>query len=245
MTTHQKLLWGGAGFLVIIACGIGLILGIILVRRDTIAPPQPIASPEIIFVPEPATPTPLVIIVPTTTPLPTLPPTAVPTLPPATPPAPAETVTNFDDMAQYAAAIKPILEEGLAAAERDNDVLKTAEQNPAAICGAGLTPHPTLVADAALMENLANRLDSLTPPAEAADSVHKPLVESMRLWSDALNNLNLSCQTDDPTGQGLLRLGAMLQLGGSLLNFQTAAANFWKLAITKGLEEVVGPLPRQ
>ncbi len=66
----------------------------------------------------------------------------------------------------------------------------------------------------------------------------------MRLWGDALNNINLSCQTDDPAAQGLLRLGAMLQLGGSLINFNVANDNFWRLVIVNGLEAIVGSPPR-
>lgn len=143
----------------------------------------------------------------------------------------------------YANTIKPMLDEGLAAAERDGDILEASEDNPQALCGGGLNPHPTLIADAALMNDLENRLNGITPPAEAAESVHKPLVESIRLWGDALDNINLSCQTEDPAAQGLLRLGAVLQLGGSMLNFKAASDNFWRLVIVNGLEAVVGSSP--
>ncbi len=244
MTTDQKLLWGGLGFLAVLACFFGVLLGAVLIRRNSASPSPPVtpdrpASPVIIIVPEPSdTPTPLTVATPT--PWPTIPPTAVPTLPPVTPSPSTPLANDFEGLVQYAEAITPILEEGLAAAERDGDILEASEQNPAALCGAGRVPHPTLVADAALMDNLGNQLEAITPPAEAAAAVHKPLLESLRLWRDALHNINLSCQTDDPTGQGLLRLGAALQLGGSLLNFQTATTNFWRLIITQGLEEIVG-----
>jgi hypothetical protein len=122
---------------------------------------------------------------------------------------------------------------------------EASEENPEALCGEGLTPHPTLVADATLMDDLVNRLNGIIPPTEAADQVHKPLVESARLWGDALDNINLSCQTDDPAAQGLLRLGAVLQLGGSMLNFRIASDNFWRLVIVNGLEAIVGPPPGQ
>ena len=122
---------------------------------------------------------------------------------------------------------------------------EASEENPEALCGGELTPHPTLVADAVLMDDLVNRLNGITPPAEAADQVNKPLVESVRLWGDALDNINLSCQTDAPAAQGLLRLGAVLQLGGSMLNFRIASDNFWRLVIVNGLEAIVGPPPGQ
>jgi hypothetical protein len=268
MTTNQKLLWGGLGLLVLIfVCCFGLVLGSALSNRDATpalqaaasntptSPPvtvivlEPTATPILEPSPTPTlvvsspTPTPIVIVV-TATPLPAEPPTTVPTLPPATPMPPANPDADFQTMVQYAEAIKPIVDEGLAAAERDGDILEASKQNPAALCGGGLSPHPTLVADATLMDNLANRLNGITPPAEAADTVHKPLKESMRLWSDALDNINLSCQTDDPAAQGLLRLGAVLQLGGSLVNFRVASDNFWRLVIVNGLEAVVGPPPR-
>jgi hypothetical protein len=270
MTTNQKLLWGGLGLLVLtFVCCFGLVLGSALSNRGTTPAPQAAASntptspPVTIIVLEPTatpilepspttlvvsspTPTPIVIVV-TATPLPAEPPTTVPTLPPATPippPNPANPDADFQAMVQYAEAIKPIVDEGLAAAERDGDILEASKQNPTALCGGGLSPHPTLVADATLMDNLVNRLNGITPPAEATDSVHKPLKESMRLWGEALDNINLSCQTDDPAAQGLLRLGAVLQLGGSLVNFHVASDNFWRLVIVNGLEAVVGSPPR-
>lgn len=270
MTTNQKLLWGGLGLLALVfVCCVGLVLGSALSNRNATPPPQavapntptpppvtvialePTSTPmsEPSFTPTrvvpPATLTPIIIVV-TATPLPTQPPTAVPTLPPVTPapPAqPADPAADFQALVDYAEAIKPILDEGLAAAERDGDILKASEENPGALCGGGLTPHPTLAADAALMHDLVNRLKGITPPPEAAESVHKPLVESVRLWGEALDNINLSCQTDDPAAQGLLRLGAVLQLGGSMLNFRIAADNFWRLVVANGLEVIVGSPP--
>jgi hypothetical protein len=267
MTTNQKLLWGGLGLLVLIfVCCFGLVLGSVLSNRNTTPPPQaaiantPTSLPFTVVVLEPtataslepsptpilvvssSTPTPIVIVV-TATPLPAEPPTTVPTLPPATsmPPAnPANPDADFQAMVQYAEAIKPIVDEGLAAAERDGDILEASKQNPAALCGGGLSPHPTLAADAKLMNDLVNRLNGITPPAEAAEPAHKPLKESMRLWGEALDNINLSCQSDDETTQGLLRLGAVLQLGGSLVNFHVASDNFWRLVIVYGLESIGG-----
>jgi hypothetical protein len=63
------------------------------------------------------------------------------------------------------------------------------------------------------------------------------------LWLSHLP-INLSCQTDDPAAQGLLRLGAVLQLGGSMLNFRIASDNFWRLVVLNGLEAIVGSPPQ-
>ncbi len=103
---------------------------------------------------------------------------------------------------------------------------EASEENPEALCGGGLTPHPTLVADAILMDDLANRLNGITPPAEAADQVNRPLVESVRLWGDALDNINLSCQTDDPAAQGLLRLGPSSSSAGPCSTFALPVITF-------------------
>jgi len=206
---------------------------VIVPTEVPLATPTPVVSPSATLRTGPVEP-----------PLPVEPPTAVPTLPPATPVPPAQPTSpaaDFEALVGYAKAIKPILEEGLAAAERDGAILEASEENPEALCGGGLNPHPTLVADAALMDDLVNRLSGITPPPEATDPVHKPLMESVPLWGDALDNINLSCQTEDPASQGLLRLGAVLQLGGSMLNFRIASDNFWRLVVVNGLEAIVGP----
>ncbi len=271
MTTKEKLVWGGLGLLALaFVCCVGIALGAALSKRDE--PASPLAVPSlsptsppitvVVLEPSPAptqlipshtptvlipppTSTPIVIGV-TATPLPPEPPTSVPTLPPATPVPRAEhtnPAAGFQALLSYAQAIEPILHEGLAAAERDGDILQASEQNPDTLCGGGFTPHPTLAADAALMDDLVNRLNQITPPADAAESVHRPLVESVRLWGEALDNINLSCQSNDPAGQGLLRLGAVLQLGGSMLNFHIASDNFWRLVVVNGLEAIVGSPP--
>jgi hypothetical protein len=63
------------------------------------------------------------------------------------------------------------------------------------------------------------------------------------LWSEALQNINQSCQAKTQAERDLLRLGAMLQLGGSLINFHVASDNFWRLVIVNGLEAVLGSQP--
>ena len=191
--------------------------------------PRPADTGAIIDVTATPAPTDLLLPAPTPTPVPLLQPTAG--------------AADLQALTAYAAAVKPVLDEGLATAARDGAILEVSQQNPNALCSSKLHPHPILVADAALMDDLVHTLESIVPPPETADTVHKPLVESARLWGDALDNVNLSCQTSDPTGQGLLRLGATLQLGGSLLNFRIASDNFWRLAIVNGLEAIVGPPP--
>jgi hypothetical protein len=185
------------------------------VAESPVPPPPPAETP----VPPPPTSTP------------------VPTLPPSPPPA-----SSLEDLIAYTEVAQPIVEAGLQAAERDGAILEASQEDESALCGDGLNPHPTFLSDAALMHDLVRQLDAIDPPAEAADSVHKPLRDSAELWGQALDNINLSCQTADPVRKGLLRAGAVLQIGGAAVNFRIAADNYILLLIANGLEELAEQL---
>jgi hypothetical protein len=137
---------------------------------------------------------------------------------------------------EYAEAVQPIVEAGMEAVERDGAIIEAAEEDDSALCGEGLNPHPTLAADAILMDDLALQLDAITPPPEAAAAVHTPLRDSVSLFGDALDSINLSCQTEDQIQRGLLRVGAVLQYWGAAVNLRLAAENFVLLLIANGLE---------
>ena len=154
MTTNRKLLWGGLGLLALfLACCFGVVLGSAL-SKDKAGPTatQVASGPAVTSTPEvaaskasPATPT-AVVIVATATPVPTLPsrdptPTPVPTLPspdptptPVPPVQPSEPAKDLKALVAYAEAIKPILDEGLAAAKRDGDILEASKESPEALC---------------------------------------------------------------------------------------------------------------
>lgn len=172
-------------------------------------------------------------------------PTAVPTFPAPAPETPNFSAdnTNLTALTTYAEEIKPILEEGLTAADRDGQILEQGKNNPAALCGGNQVAHPTFVADAALMARLKMSLQNIHAPAETAVQVHKPLTDSIALWGEALNNLNKSCETAVAAERDLLRLGASLQLGAAIINFQVASDNFWHLVVVYGLEAIVGSAP--
>lgn len=172
-------------------------------------------------------------------------PTAVPTMPAPAPDLPniSGDNTNLTALTAYAEEIKPILEEGLTAAERDGQILEQGKNNPAALCGGAQVANPTFVADAALMARLKTTLQQINAPAETAVQVHKPLIDSIALWGEALNNLNKSCETAVAAERDLLRLGASLQLGAAIVNFQIASDNFWHLIVQYGLEAIVGTAP--
>jgi len=170
-------------------------------------------------------------------------PTAVPTLPAVEIPEISPDATNLAALSTYAEAVKPILEEGLTAAERDGNILEAGKTDPAALCGGNQVAHSTFVADAALMDRLQTELQQIEAPAEAAAQIHKPLSDSIKLWGEALDNLNRSCETAVAAERDLLRVGASLQAGGAILNFHVASDNFWRLVVVYGLEAIVGPRP--
>jgi hypothetical protein len=99
------------------------------------------------------------------------------------------------------------------------------------------------VADAAVMDRLQTELRQIEAPAEATSQIHKPLSDSIKLWGEALDNLNRSCETAVAAERDLLRLGASLQAGGAIFNFHVASDNFWRLVVVYGLEAIVGPRP--
>ncbi|WP_420629108.1 hypothetical protein [Candidatus Leptofilum sp.] len=165
-------------------------------------------------------------------------PTAVPTLPPVELPEIALNDTNLALLSAYAEEVKPILEEGLTVAERDGQILEAGKENPEALCGGSQVAHPTFVADAAVMDRLLTELEQVEAPGETAAAIHKPLTESLRLWGEALDNLNKSCETAVAVERDLLRVGASLQAGGAILNFHVASDNFWRLLVVYGLEAV-------
>ena len=173
-------------------------------------------------------PPPTATATPTRTPEPTA--TPVPTLPPAAP------SSNLEALAIYAEQIQPIVEAGLAAAERDGAIIEASQEDESALCGEGLTAHPTLAADAALMDDLLSQLQAITPPPEASASVHTQPSDSVRLWGEALDNINASCETDEPVRRGILRAGAVLQAWAAAANFKIAADNFVLLLLANGLE---------
>jgi hypothetical protein len=165
-------------------------------------------------------------------------PTAVPTLPPVELPDIVPNDANLAALSAYAEEIKPLLEEGLTAAERDGQILEAGKENPEALCGSAGVAHPTFVEDAATMGRLVEEIGQIEAPGETAVAIHKPLTDSLTLWGEALANLNRSCETAVAVERDLLRLGASLQAGGAILNFHVASDNFWRLLMVYGLEAV-------
>ena len=231
LSSFEKSLVVGIGIVgVLVLCCMGAIFGATVVNNNQGATGQTAVINPVTVRQE---------IIPTVAPSPT----AVPTLPAPDLPQINPNTANLTALGNYAEQIKPILEEGLPAAERDGQILEQGKENPTALCGGNLVAHPTFVADAAGMARLKSALQQIEAPAEAATQIHKPLIDSISLWQEALNNLNKSCETAVAAERDLLRLGASLQLGGSILNFHVAHDNFWHLVVQYGLEAIVGTRP--
>ncbi|MBK7202195.1 hypothetical protein [Candidatus Amarolinea dominans] len=159
---------------------------------------------------------------------------------------------------EYAKTIKDVLEVGRAALRREApllmgagiiprtalrefapDLLKGIEipttQDPAAACGGAQTPHPTLVADAALMHDLYARLSAIKPPDQLADWLHKPLLNGIGQWGNALDKINTSCATADTAERERLRREAGLELGKAYVNYMVATVAAIQILIWTGL----------
>jgi hypothetical protein len=241
MTTVQKLAAGGVALALLFFCCFGILLGITLTNLqaargevNTLSAPSP-ENPAV---------TPIVV---SGTLAPELPPTLVPSLPPPLLPTTGAASENpsaeFLALSEYSQSIRPLLDEGLAVAERDRQILELVEDDPESLCSTSTLPHRTLVADAVAMESLAINLEQVVPPLEVAGPVHDPLLDSASLWSEALQNINRSCQVENQVQRDLLRLGAAIQMGGAIVNFRVANDNFWYLVIANGLEAIIGPRP--
>jgi hypothetical protein len=184
---------------------------------------------------------------PTDTPLPASP-TSAPTASASdtTPTAVPSVSQSPKSLEEYAITIKDILQAGSEAIRRDTPLLVAAgiipravlgksdsdllggielptTQDPTAACGGAQTPHSTLVADAALMQNLAKQLRAIKPPAEGADWVHKPLLNGVEKWGKALDKVNASCATTTAAARERLRGEATLGLGEAYVNVTVAA----------------------
>lgn len=176
----------------------------------------------------------------------------------ATPAAVSNVAPVPKSLVEYAKTIKDVLEVGRAALRREApllmgagiiprtalrefapDLLKGIEipttQDPAAACGGAQTPHPTLVADAALMHDLYARLSAIKPPDQLADWLHKPLLNGIGQWGNALDKINTSCATADTAERERLRREAGLELGKAYVNYMVATVAAIQILIWTGL----------
>lgn len=206
----KTVLWIGLGVLALVGvCCVGVLIGGALARRGPAASPAPVESP-------PLSPP------PTATPFPTPPPpVATPVAPPAD--------SNLKDLVDYANAMQPLLQEAGELLQRDGEILKATEDgNDAVLCDG------RLAADNEAMTDVLRRVRAVTPPTDAA-VIHDLVLRSGDAWTEALDNVELFCDT----GQQVYKIPAVLKFWEAAATLQDAANRFWLLLVAKGVEDWV------
>jgi hypothetical protein len=129
----------------------------------------------------------------------------------------------------YANAMQPLLERGAALVKRDGEILEASEGgNDAVLCDG------RLAADNATMSDILQRAKAVSPPDDAA-VIHNLVLRSGDFWTEALDNVELFCDT----GQQLYKIPAVLKFWEAAATLQDAANRFWLLLIAKGVEDWV------
>jgi hypothetical protein len=165
---------------------------------------------------------------------PTPPPQATATAYP-TPPPPEESPgrppgdSELEALIQYANDLHPWLLEAGEIIDRDGDILKEAEGgNDQVLCDGRLK------ADNGSMKGVLNQIAFLAPPTEA-EVIHELLLESGDAWTEALDNVELFCET----GNQLHKVPAFVKFWEAAAKLQDAGNRFWLLLVAQGIEDWV------
>jgi hypothetical protein len=150
--------------------------------------------------------------------------------------------TDLANLGDYLRRLRPTLDRGLEAAQRDGQILEAAREDPGRLCPDG-SLDSTLAADISLMRGVEADLAAIDAPAVARQSVHEPLQASARQWAEALESLDAACGAGTDLERGLRQLGAGAQLAGAALNFRGAVESYWRLVVTSGLDAFGGGRP--
>lgn len=168
-------------------------------------------------------------LVPSTVPSPVL--TVSPYIPPppATPPSELPPDDDLRALVAYANAVQPLLEEAGVLVERDSEILEQAQEgNDGVLCDG------RLVADNAAMQDVLRGVEAITPPPDAA-VIHDLVLRSDEAWTEALDNVELFCET----GNELYKIPAALKVYEAGATLQDAANRFALLLAAKGVEDWV------
>jgi len=212
----------GLGLVALITvCCVGVLIGGALAGWDTAVAQPPIPTQP---VPPPpfhgaASPPPSR---PTVTPF-------VPPPPPATPPSAPPADSDLQALIDYANTMQPLLVEAGELVERDGEILKVAEEgNDALLCNG------RLAADNVAMADVPRRVRAITPPADAA-VIHDLLLRSGDAWTEALDKIELFCDTRNE----LYKIPAVLKFWEAGATLQDAVNRLWLLLVAEGIEDWV------
>jgi hypothetical protein len=169
---------------------------------------------------------------PTETPILEVPPTSTQVLipsPPASTPMNLPESSELQAIVHYANELNPWLAQAGQILERDGEILKEAEGgNDAPLCDGRLEQ------DNAVMKGILDQIRVLSPPPEASE-IHNLLLESGQAWTEAIDNVELFCDTSNQ----LYKIPAILKYWEAAAKLQDAWNRFWVLIVAKGLEDWV------
>lgn len=217
-------LWIGLGMLaLVVVCCVGILVGGALAGLDKTPTQVPIPWAE-----ETPTPPPPPTFTSAPPPAPTVTP-YIPPPPPATLPGVPPPGSDLQALVTYANEMQPLLVEAGELVERDGEILKEAEEgNDAVLCDG------RLAADNLAMEDVLRSVRAITLPPEAA-VIHDLVLRSGDAWTEALDNVELFCET----GSELYKIPAVLKFWEAGATLQDAANRFWLLLVAKGVEDWV------
>lgn len=170
----------------------------------------------------------------TTEPEPSQPPsptaTSVPTpQPPATIPENLPEDSDLQELILYANALNPLLVKAGEILQRNGEILEAAENgNDDVLCDGRLEQ------DNVLMKSLVDVIRAIPPPSDAS-ALHNILLESGDAWTEALDNVELFCDT----GNQLYKIPAVLKFWEAAAKLQDAGNRFWLLILAEGVEDWV------
>jgi hypothetical protein len=159
---------------------------------------------------------------PTPTPVPKPP-------PPASIPAELPEQTDLQMLVLYINAMNPMIDQASAILERDGEILQAAEQGDDEVLCDG-----RLKEDNEAIKLILVNIDDLTPPPDAA-VIHNLVLESGEAWIEAMDNVELFCDT----GNALHKIPAALKFWEAATKLQDAGNRFWLLILAKGVEDWV------
>ena len=162
---------------------------------------------------------------------PSAPPTAtavsIPPLPAISPTPPAD--SDMLALIGYASAMQPLLVEAGTILKQDGEILKASEGgNDAVLCDGRLET------DNEAMEEVLNKVQVVSPPSDAA-VIHDLVLRSGDAWNEALEYIELFCDTDNQ----LYKVPAILKFWEAAASIQDAGNRFWLLILSKGAEDWV------
>jgi hypothetical protein len=149
--------------------------------------------------------------------------------PPASIPAELPEQTDLQILVLYINAMNPMIDQASAILERDGEILQAAEQGDDEVLCDG-----RLKEDNEAIKLILVNIDDLTPPPDAA-VIHNLVLESGEAWIEAMDNVELFCDT----GNALHKIPAALKFWEAATKLQDAGNRFWLLILAKGVEDWV------